>query len=49
MGKKKQKEDVKEGGDDGDSGVLNCNCKEKNRKCVCVAYRNLRKSQEEFF
>lgn len=40
---------MKEGGDDGDSGVLNCNCKEKNRKCVCVAYRNLRKSQEEFF
>ncbi|KAL5095829.1 hypothetical protein RYX36_000156 [Vicia faba] len=38
--------------DDGGSGsnstmVAHCNCKEK--KCVCVAYRNLRKSQEDFF
>jgi len=49
VAKKKQKEIGDSG--DGDSGSkdLNCNCKEKNRKCVCVAYRNLRKSQEEFF
>ncbi|KAK9741199.1 hypothetical protein RND81_03G088400 [Saponaria officinalis] len=32
-----------------DSGV-NCKCKEKiNGKCLCVAYENLRASQEEFF
>ncbi|KAK2359510.1 TPX2 (targeting protein for Xklp2) protein family [Trifolium repens] len=55
VAKKKQKEIGKEGssgpsGDgDADSRVLICNCKEKNRKCVCVAYHNLRKSQEEFF
>ncbi|KAH9603265.1 hypothetical protein KSS87_015923 [Heliosperma pusillum] len=32
-----------------DSGV-NCKCKDKiNGKCLCVAYENLRASQEEFF
>ncbi|CAJ2669067.1 unnamed protein product [Trifolium pratense] len=55
VAKKKQKEIGKEGGSrpsgdgDVDSRVLICTCKEKNRKCVCVAYHNLRKSQEEFF
>lgn len=34
--------------DNGSSdSVAHCNCKEK--KCVCVAYRNLKKSQEDFF
>ncbi|GAU19838.1 hypothetical protein TSUD_170640 [Trifolium subterraneum] len=56
VAKKKQKEIGKEGGSgqpssdgDVDSRVLICNCKDKNTKCVCVAYHNLRKSQEEFF
>ncbi|CAL0314731.1 unnamed protein product [Lupinus luteus] len=31
------------------STVLFCKCKEKKNKCLCVAYENLRKSQEEFF
>ncbi|XP_074269943.1 microtubule-destabilizing protein 60-like isoform X2 [Silene latifolia] len=36
---------------DSDSGSgVNCKCKEKiNGKCLCVAYENLRVSQEEFF
>lgn len=40
--KKKNKEEQ--------GGVGSCKCKQnKNNKCVCVAYNNLRKSQEEFF
>ncbi|KAE9595282.1 hypothetical protein Lal_00018907 [Lupinus albus] len=31
------------------STVSFCKCKEKKNKCLCVAYENLRKSQEEFF
>lgn len=46
--KKSKKEDQKEGGDAVSTAPF-CNCKEKNKKCVCVAYHNLRKSQEEFF
>ncbi|XP_058739285.1 microtubule-destabilizing protein 60-like [Vicia villosa] len=44
VAKKKPKDD---GGLGSSSTVAHCNCKEK--KCVCVAYRNLRKSQEDFF
>ncbi|CAL5191144.1 unnamed protein product [Lathyrus oleraceus] len=44
VAKKKRKDD---GGSGSSSTVPHCNCKEK--KCVCVAYRNLRKSQEDFF
>ncbi|XP_052109385.1 microtubule-destabilizing protein 60 [Arachis duranensis] len=39
-------------GDQGSNSTLSfCKCKEsnKNNKCLCVAYQNLRKSQEEFF
>ncbi|KAG5001150.1 hypothetical protein AAZX31_08G238000 [Glycine max] len=49
--KKETKKEEKEGSGAADS----CKCKatganaNKNHKCVCVAYNNLRKSQEEFF
>ncbi|TKY65113.1 TPX2 protein [Spatholobus suberectus] len=47
VAKKKKEREEEEG------GAGSCKCRgsgaNKNNKCVCVAYNNLRKSQEEFF
>lgn len=47
---KKEEEGGGVAGGDGGSTVSFCKCKEnKQNKCLCLAYQNLRKSQEEFF
>ncbi|MED6182245.1 hypothetical protein PIB30_026900 [Stylosanthes scabra] len=55
VAKKNKNKKCGDGDGDGDresnSTAAICKCKEsnKNNKCLCVAYQNLRKSQEEFF
>ncbi|KAL1322790.1 hypothetical protein AAHE18_14G222400 [Arachis hypogaea] len=55
VAKKNKNKKFEGSGGDGDKGSNStlsfCKCKEsnKNNKCLCVAYQNLRKSQEEFF
>lgn len=49
VAKKKQKEGESDAAADAGSTASFCKCKDKSSKCLCVAYHNLRKSQEEFF
>ncbi|MED6107598.1 hypothetical protein PIB30_015558 [Stylosanthes scabra] len=51
VAKKNKSKKCGDGDRESNSTVSICKCRESNRnnKCLCVAYQNLRKSQEEFF